>query len=322
MLRAGVSPTGTTSANILVRNLCAEIGLDPAAVDGAVRVPDSESASVNVARVPWQHSRDKVATLGAEIGKRLAVPRAWRAPHMLNTASEEGLQKPVARLAVLCLLVREEAARWDMRERLLDELPKEAKEVLSVWCGNLETTPAEMIEGLGKLVDIFRNEGEIEATEAANAITRLFQLGSDITRQTQDSLLGLVDRWRRDDNETGPLTPRFLARLIDPLPEQFDTADEDLSEGRIGKALARIDFGRPDPRRARSRAAKDGGERGKDESQAIVQPEAGIADGVKGLSALLSAGNGDQISASEREVMHRFALDLGFPKASWPSWMI
>ncbi|MCI0622746.1 MAG: hypothetical protein L0387_13980 [Acidobacteria bacterium] len=271
ILRSGVGPIGTTAANSRVREMCTEIGLDSDAVQAYV------DAACN--------RREPV---------KIAIPPEWQAPHLLNAAKKEGLQESAVRLAVLCVLVCEEAARSFVREEIVEELPGVARELLSCWCRVYRMDETNIIDRLRELVSAYvrqdspgddENEvlGTITKLEALGAIAKLLEIGpSSVSGAALKSLLGLLERWAQSE-KTAPLSATYVPRLIDPLPEQLGTADEDVAGDRVGKALMRIGFSKP--------------------------------------TTLLFVGNGDQITPVERRVMHRFAMDLRFPKASWPGWM-
>ena len=80
-----------------------------------------------------------------------------------------------------------------------------------------------------------------------------------------------------------PIQPNDLARLLDPLPEQLLTAEDEFAEGRIAKAVAGV-----------FRVARSGI-----------------------LSAVL-AGQG--LSESEKRECERFSAECGFGPGEWPPW--
>lgn len=263
MLRSGFGPIGTTAANSRVREICTEIGLDSDAVQAYV------DAACN--------RRDPV---------RIAIPPEWQAPHLRNAAKNAGLQESGVRLAVLCVLVCEEAARSFVRDGCVEGF----RELLLCWCREYRMDETKIEKLIGLMVSTYvgrDSHGDDEIEALGGAIAELFGIGgpSDIYDPALESVLGLLERWAQHE-KTDPLSATYVPRLIDPLPEQLDTADDGVkgvAEGRVGKALMRIGFSKP--------------------------------------TELLFVGKRDQITALERRVMHRFAKELRFPKASWPGWM-
>lgn len=261
MLRAGFGPDEGSETNDTVRETCAAIGLNPVTIQDYVAAKQ----------------------LGAEPPK-VSIPPEWRVPHLIDAAKKEGLQNAVVRLAVLSLLVQEEAARSAIRDELTDDLTEPARELLALWSRTYGWGHAETIGRLGRLVAAYVQRDRFdEDDESLGAIKLLFENApSAVSNGGFQALLALLSFWD-DSHRTDALTARDLPRLIDPLPQQLDTADDKVAGDRIGHALIRLGFPHP--------------------------------------TALLSAGNSDQITAIERRAMQRFALDLAFPSDRWPSWM-
>ena len=225
----------------------------------------------------------------ARVSSLLRLPYGWSVKHLLNAM--RGFGDQIKRLAVFFLLLHEEARRWAFREALLEEMPG-LKTLVQGW---YKAYKRHIPELSGDKI-VLRMAQAVQGLESAQRLDEDVKGGEEGgVGDIAEGLIacGIPEGEVQDFFDLlghpitvvmmTPLTVDWVPRLLDPIPEQIDTADADVTAGRIGVALKRI----------------------------------GIGD----IGALLAPGGGGQIRREEREALRRFAMDLGFPRSKWPAWM-
>jgi hypothetical protein len=261
--------------------------------------PDSEISASQV-RSRSEDLQEQIAGLlkelkqsrliASDLGSQVVIPVDWSCPHLLSRDIKRLVDEEALRLAVLFLLVYEAAFRWSCSELLSDALVERGREGRLNWStGSPYPSSGEVASFIQEVR--YKSEAWAEGTIAQAQPNEILEAQMDLRPLAE--LLGVEgaldffdsldpearDLWRA----MRPMTTGIIAQLLDPLPEQIQTADVSFKEGRIGVALSRINLGQ--------------------------------------ITELLSGEGRGVLADFERRATAQFALDIGFPSGAWPRWL-